>query len=64
MKRKDLLRTCSNSTRKGDIMESLNIDHEDIYEVTEQDEEKQLLKALNLNNPIVSEEEITIMLRD
>jgi hypothetical protein len=45
-------------------MKLVKIDNEEIYEVTEPDEEIQLLKAMNLNNPIVSEEEITKMLRD
>jgi hypothetical protein len=44
-------------------MKPRKIDNEDIYVVTDLDEEEQLLKALNLNNPIVSEEEITKMLR-
>jgi histidinol phosphatase-like enzyme len=40
------------------------IDHEETYVVSDPDEEIQLLKAMNLNNHIISEEEITKMLRD
>ena len=39
-------------------MEVENSKETDCYEVTDPDEEKQLLKALNENNPILSEEEI------
>lgn len=38
-------------------------DHANIYEVTNQEEEKELLKALNEYNPIVSDEEATGILR-
>ncbi|HLO11354.1 MAG TPA: hypothetical protein VK190_03775 [Pseudoneobacillus sp.] len=33
-----------------------------VYEVTDPEEEKQLLKALEENNPILSDEEIDMML--
>lgn len=49
--------------RKFLLIEVNEVKQEDIYEVTDLDEEKQLMKALNQNNPIVSEEEITKMLR-
>ena len=44
--------------RKFLLMEVENAKETDCYEVTDPDEEKQLLKALNENNPILSEEEI------
>jgi hypothetical protein len=49
--------------RKFLLMEVNEVKQEYIYEVTDPDEEEQLLKALNQNNPIVSEDEITKMLR-
>ncbi len=35
-----------------------------MYEVTDRDEEDQLLKALKSENPVLTEEEITRMLGD
>jgi hypothetical protein len=48
--------------RKFLLMEVDEVKSKDIYEVTDPDEEEQLLKALNLNNPIMSDDEIIKML--
>lgn len=49
--------------RKFLLMEVNEVSSEEIYEVTDPDEEKQLLRALNEDNPIVSDDEISKMLR-
>ncbi|WP_160316895.1 hypothetical protein [Rossellomorea vietnamensis] len=43
-------------------MEVEEVSHDDGYQVTDPDEEKQLLKALETDNPILSEEEIKKMI--
>ncbi len=44
------------------LLEVEKIDDASIYEVTDPEEEKQLLQALNKNNPILSDKEIDSML--
>ena len=44
------------------LLEVEKIDDASIYEVTDLEEEKQLLQALNKNNPILSDKEIDSML--
>lgn len=44
------------------LMEVENAKEADCYEVTDPEEEKQLLKALNEQNPILSEDEINRIL--
>jgi hypothetical protein len=48
--------------RKYFLMEVEEVSTDDGYQVTDPDEEKQLLKALEEDNPILSEEEIKEML--
>ncbi|MFI8578254.1 hypothetical protein ACIGEL_21565 [Rossellomorea aquimaris] len=48
--------------RKYLLMEVEEISHDDGYQVTDPDEEKQLLKALEEDNPVLSEDEIKKML--
>ncbi|WML41513.1 hypothetical protein RCG19_07640 [Neobacillus sp. OS1-2] len=48
--------------RKFLLFEVDQIKEPNMYEVTDSDEEKQLLRALELENPVLSEEEITRML--
>lgn len=48
--------------RKFLLMEVENAREADCYEVTDPEEEKQLLKALNGPNPILSEDEINRIL--
>jgi len=50
--------------RKFILFEVDQIKEPNMYEVTDSDEEKQLLKALEHENPVLSEEEITRMLGD
>jgi hypothetical protein len=44
--------------RKFLLMEVEDVSNDDCYEVTDPEEEKQLMEALNENNPILTEEEI------
>jgi hypothetical protein len=44
------------------LMEVEEVSHDDGYQVTDPEEEKQLLKALDGDNPILSEDEIKKML--
>lgn len=48
--------------RKFLLMEVEDVSNDDCYEVTDPEEEKQLMAALNKNNPILTVEEITKML--
>lgn len=48
--------------RKYLLMEVEEVSHDDGYQVTDPDEEKQLLKALEGDNPILSADEIKRML--
>jgi hypothetical protein len=48
--------------RKYLLMEVEEVSNDEDYQVTGPDEEKQLLKALEEDNPILSEEEIMKML--
>lgn len=48
--------------RKYLLMEVEAVSNDEGYQVTDPDEEKQLLKALEEDNPILSEEEIKKML--
>ena len=48
--------------RKYLLMEVEEVSKDDHYQVTDSDEERQLLKALEEDNPILSEEEIKKML--
>ena len=48
--------------RKYLLMEVEEVSKDDRYQVTDPDEERQLLKALEEDNPILSEEEIKKML--
>lgn len=48
--------------RKFLLMEVEDVSNDDCYEVTDPEEEKQLMAALNENNPILTEEEIQKML--
>jgi hypothetical protein len=50
--------------RKFLLIEVDQIREPNVYEVTDPKEEKQLLKALEKNNPILSDEEIDKMLSD
>ena len=44
------------------LLEVEEVSNHDCYEVTDPEEEKQLMAALNENNPILSEEEIKAMI--
>ena len=44
------------------LLEVEKIDDANVYEVTDPEEEKQLLQALNKNNPILSDKEVDSML--
>ncbi len=44
------------------LIEVEKIDDTSVYEVTDPEEEKQLLQALNKNNPILSDKKIDSML--
>ncbi|RSK28841.1 hypothetical protein EJF36_19260 [Bacillus sp. HMF5848] len=48
--------------RKFLLMEVEDASDSDCYEVTDPDEEEQLLAALNDNNPLLTDEEIKAML--
>ncbi|MFT8320167.1 MAG: hypothetical protein ABF649_04610 [Bacillus sp. (in: firmicutes)] len=48
--------------RKFLLMEVEDISNDDCYEVTDPEEEKQLMNALDENNPILTEKEIKKML--
>lgn len=50
--------------RKFLLLEVEEVKNDDCYEVTDSDEEKRLMAALNENNPILSEEEIKKMLEN
>lgn len=50
--------------RKFLLLEVEEVNNDDCYEVTDPDEEKRLIAALNENNPILSEEEIKKMLEN
>lgn len=50
--------------RKFLLLEVEEVSSNDCYEVTNPEEEKQLMAALNKNNPILSEEEIKKMLEN
>jgi hypothetical protein len=50
--------------RKFLLLEVEEVNNDNCYEVTDSDEEKQLIEALNENNPILSEEEIKKMLEN
>jgi hypothetical protein len=49
--------------RKYLLMEVEEVSKDDGYQVTDPDEEKQLLKALEEDNPILSEDEIKKMFK-
>lgn len=51
-------------TRRFLLLEIEDINNLDCYEVTDPEEEKRLVEALNENNPILSDEEIKKMLED
>ena len=48
----------------GDVMESIKNFHVGGYQVADLDEEKQLMKALEEDNPILSEAEIKRLLKN
>lgn len=48
--------------RKFLLMEVEDVSNDDCYEVTDPEEEKQLLAAINEHNPILTDEEIKKML--
>ncbi|WP_428909799.1 hypothetical protein [Niallia sp. Krafla_26] len=50
--------------RKFLLLEVEEVSNSDCYEVTDPEEEKQLMAALNENNPILSEEEIKMILEN
>ncbi|WP_102348338.1 hypothetical protein [Bacillus sp. Marseille-P3661] len=50
--------------RKFLLLEVEEINNDDYYEITDHEEEKRLMSALNGNNPILSEEEIKKMLEN
>ncbi len=46
------------------LLEVEEVTNDDCYEVTDPEEEKQLMAALNKNNPILSEQEIKEILEN
>ncbi len=50
--------------RKFMLLEVEEINDSNVYHVTDDEEKKQLLKALNEDNPILSNEEVTRLLEE